>query len=117
MKKISKKNEHHFSSNTIYPVSIHNEDILLPLLYPESGNFFYVCLQGYTTGTTPQLSTTILKIEKEIMNFSMKNKIRRYAQSEFLPKGTDYKKYFGEKTFADFIKNKRLLDPQMLFSF
>jgi hypothetical protein len=116
IKSISKKFSTHLVDSGITVKTIDNKDTFLPLLYPEKGDFYFITLYGSVSDVSPQLGQTIGTMEKEIMAFSIKNRIRRYAQTEYLPIHTNFKKYFGGAIYNKFLNVKKTLDPKMIFS-
>lgn len=88
-----------------------------PLVYPHERDFVLTALWGSPRSPHGFNLTDILRLERDFHRVVLSDvNFRRYLQAELVPEGFDYRTYFGEKIYAQFLEIKKELDPLMLIN-
>lgn len=88
-----------------------------PLVYPLAESFLALGIWGYPRNHSHFDPVLIEKIASDFHEIVLEYPtFKRYIQIEWHPKKMDYRKYFGEEIYSQFLKLKLQLDPNNLLN-
>lgn len=116
-KKLDELMLRHVATMEVFPTytyQLKHISFVPPLIFPENRNITAVGMWGRPKPETT--SPQILAIQTAFMELLRQNPgYRRYVQTEIVPANFDYRAYFGDSIYEQFLAKKRVFDPQMLF--
>jgi len=92
---------------------IRNFNFTPPLFYPENKNLICIGIWGYANPQETNLSETLLKLNDEVFRLIQKKTYyKRYIQAEPVRLDTDWKKYWGDTVYNEFMRLRTKYNPK-----